>query len=89
MPASDERRPPQWARPRVSDLGSAVICWLGAVVFGWLLFDGFKTGTMTFGASWSARRTAHPVGFWVLAVWNGFVATAGLFMGTMYLLGLG
>ena len=71
------------------DVASGVACWVCAGIFGWMLLDGFKTGTMTFGWAMEARRSSCAVGFWSLAAANGLFTCGALFVGATEVFRLG
>ena len=62
----------------VEEIYGPIISIVGTAFFGWLLVNGFRTGTMVFPPAPTVelrgRRTDQPVRFWLVAIWLAFWA---------------
>ncbi|NIJ63432.1 hypothetical protein FHR20_000363 [Sphingomonas leidyi] len=63
-----------------------IITLLVALLFGWLLIQGFRTGTATFeqpGITLSGRRKDQPVRFWAVTALLSFL-TFSMILATIW-----
>ncbi|PTS78151.1 hypothetical protein DBR17_12825 [Sphingomonas sp. HMWF008] len=70
----------------MSDILIAILCAFGALLFGWALIRGLRSGTMepVHHGSLRAQKTENPFLFWLYATFNAIFLLGSLWLTTSY-----